>query len=159
MKLYVMRHGHSPTVQEAGVKSDVDRPLSDKGHADARSQAKRLLDKGARPGLILHSPLRRAVETAGEAASVLGVEARAFEPLSNELGPDALAAQLAPVLAERGELLIVGHQPQVGELAAWLSAQAVDFKPAAVAAFELQDAPAPRKAALLWSAPPGSVTA
>ncbi len=155
MKLYVMRHGHSPSVQEAGVMRDADRPLSDKGHADARSQAKRLADKGERPGLILHSPLRRAVETAREAAAVLGVEARAFEPLSNELGPDDLAAQLARPLSDSGAVLIVGHQPQIGELSAWLCGQLVDFKPAGLAAMELPDGPRAKRGKLAWAAAPG----
>jgi len=155
MKLYVMRHGHSPSTQEAGVTRDADRPLSDKGHADARAQAQRLAEKGERPRLILHSPLRRAVETAREAAAVLGVEAREFEPLSNELGPDDLAERLSEPLKRSQDVLIVGHQPQIGELSAWLCGQLVDFKPAGLAALELPDGPAPRRARLAWAAPPG----
>jgi phosphohistidine phosphatase len=154
MKLYVMRHAHAPSIADAGVRSDAERPLSDKGRADARAQAERLAASGAKPRLILHSPLRRAVETAQEAAAVLGVPAQAFIPLANEMGPQDLADRLAPALAEKDEILIVGHQPQVGELAAWLGGQLFDFKPAGVVALEVEGGPAAKTARLIWSRNP-----
>jgi phosphohistidine phosphatase len=154
MKLYVMRHAHAPSIADAGVRSDAERPLSDKGHADARAQAQKLAGSGAKPRLILHSPLRRAVETAREAAEVLGVPAREFVPLSNEMGPQDLSSQLSAPLAEKDELLIVGHQPQVGELAAWLSGQLFDFKPAGVVALQIDGGPSAKSARLIWAQNP-----
>lgn len=152
MKLFVMRHGHSPSVTEAGVATDAERPLSERGHRDARAQALRLKD--AKPALILHSPLRRAVETAQEAAAALGVEARPFEPLSNQLGPKELAEELAGPLARTGALLIVGHQPQVGELCAFLSNRLFDFKPAGIVALETPAALKQKSASWVWAENP-----
>ena len=149
-----MRHGHSPNAADAGVSSDAERPLSERGHGEARAQAEKLKKNGDAPRLILHSPLRRAVETAREAAAVLGAETRVFVPLSNELGPEDLAKSLVETLAKEQRLLLVGHQPQVGEFSAWLCGQLIDFRPAGLAAMELDDKPAPRKARLLWAESP-----
>jgi phosphohistidine phosphatase SixA len=150
VKLYVMRHGHSPSAAEAKVAGDAERPLSDRGRADVRAQAQALRDAGGKPAVILHSPLRRAAETAAEASAVLGVAARPFGPLANQMGPDDLALELAAPLAKAGELLAVGHQPQVGELCAWLAGRLFEFKPAGLVALELDGAPAAKTARLLF---------
>jgi phosphohistidine phosphatase len=150
MKLFVMRHGHSPSVTESGVQTDAERPLSSQGRKDARAQAEALKKAGGKPALILHSPLRRATETAAEAAAILGVPARVFGPLSNEIGPEELGGALEQPLAEAGEVLAVGHQPQVGELCAWLSGRLYDFKPAGLVGLELPGKPGPKAAKLLF---------
>lgn len=147
MILYVMRHGHSPTCVEAGCATDAERPLSEKGRADARAQARRLLESGARPKAVLHSPLRRAAETAAEAAAVLGVPAKPLPSLANQVGPEELAAALAGPLAEAGELLAVGHQPQVGELCAYLADRVFDFKPAGIVALQADEPALPPRGA------------
>lgn len=150
MKLYIMRHGHSPSLLEAKVASDSDRPLSAKGQADARKAVKALLAKGGKPGLILHSPLRRAVETAKAAAEAAGIppsSVEVYEPLSNVLGGPELFAQLEKRLAGVEEALLVGHQPQIGELAAYLAEGRFSFSPAGVAGLELKGS----QAARLWS--------
>jgi len=67
-RLYLMRHGHAPSPSEAGVATEALRPLSEKGRSDARRIAAELVKRGARPALILHSPLARAVQTAQAAA-------------------------------------------------------------------------------------------
>lgn len=145
-----MRHGHAPSVTEARVATDAERPLSEKGKADARAQAQALKDSGGKPALILHSPLRRAAETAAEAAAVLGVPAKPFAPLENQLGPDDLGRELAAPLAKAGELLAVGHQPQVGELCAWLAGRVFEFRPAGMVALHLEGGLAPNGAILLF---------
>ncbi len=145
-RLYLMRHGHSPTPAEAGVKSDALRPLSEKGRRDAALMAAELLRRGGRPSLILHSPLVRAVQTAQAAASTLKIAAEAFVPLDNTLPPDEALAALRKRADGVEEVLAVGHQPQIGELAAVLAAQIFEIRPAGLVAVEW--APEPR---LLWS--------
>ena len=156
MKLYIMRHGHSPSATEAGVPTDAERPLSPLGRQEALAQAQALARAGGKPALILHSPLRRARETAAEAAAALAVAFQPFLSLSNQLGAEDLAQALALPLEKTGELLIVGHQPQIGELSAWLLGRLLDFRPASLAALELDGKPAPGKARLLWAAAPFS---
>lgn len=145
-KLYLMRHGHSPTSAEAGVRTDALRPLSDKGRADARRVAEALLKRGGRPALILHSPLLRAVQTAAAAAAALKSPVEAFVPLDNTLPPQEVLAALQKRADGVDEVLAVGHQPQIGELAALLTDQAFEFRPAGLVAVEL--GPRPRA---LWS--------
>ncbi|MCX5793867.1 MAG: histidine phosphatase family protein [Elusimicrobia bacterium] len=153
MKLYLLRHGRSPSAAEAGVAKDFDRPLSDAGRAEVRKAALCLASRGARPSLILHSPLRRAVETAKEAATVLkpapGLEA--FTPLANALSAEELAARLRQRCAGLSEVLAVGHQPQLGELVEALSKAVFSLKPAGLVALELK---AEEPAAFLWACNP-----
>lgn len=148
VRLYLMRHGHSPSPVEAGVKTDFERPLSDRGRAAAEKAVRHLLEQGARPSLILHSPLVRAVQTAQAAAKVLGPGAPSemFAPLKNELPPPELAAELRRRCADLSEVLAVGHQPQLGELVAFLSGRLAELRPAGLAALDLDDG----GAKLLW---------
>jgi len=146
-KLYLMRHGHSPSPAEAGVKTDAQRPLSDKGRADAARMAREILARGGRPVLVLHSPLVRAAQTARAAAEVLKTGAASFQPLDNTLAPEEALAQLRRRAEGDGDVLAVGHQPQIGEIATLLTADVFEIRPAGVVAVEL--GPEPR---LLWSA-------
>ncbi|MFI5350148.1 MAG: site-2 protease family protein [Elusimicrobiota bacterium] len=145
-KLYLMRHGHSPTSAEAGVKSDALRPLSDKGRRDAKLMAGEILKRGGRPSLLLHSPLLRAVQTAGDAALALKAPAEPFPLLDNTRPAEEVLAALEKRAAAVDELIAVGHQPQIGELAALLTDRILEIRPAGVVAIEW--APEPR---LLWT--------
>lgn len=148
-RLYLMRHGHAPSAHEAGVPRDELRPLSARGRADARRSAEEVLRLGGRPALVLHSPLARAVQTAAAVAEVLRPEAgvEPFASLDNTLPPEELLAALEERGAGLAEVLAVGHQPQLGELAALLTRALHDLRPATVLAVELGAAPR-----LLWSA-------
>lgn len=152
-RLYIMRHGHSPTTSEAGVPKDALRPLSDQGRADARAMAAELLRRGAAPGLILHSPLVRAVQTAAEVASVVKPASGSisFDPLDNSRPSDEVERELAARGASVDEVLAIGHQPQIGEIAALLADEILEFRPATIVALELS--PSPR---VLWAISPAS---
>lgn len=150
-RLYLMRHGHSPTTQEAGVSSDALRPLSDLGREDARWMAAELARLGCAPGLILHSPLLRAVQTAAEVATVLKPSGgrEVFAPLDNTRPAEEVAVDLSARGAGVDEVLAVGHQPQIGELAALLTDAIFEFRPATIVAVEFT--PEPR---VLWALSP-----
>ena len=150
-RLYLMRHGHSPSTQEARVSKDALRPLSDKGRADARAIAAEIAKRGGKPSLILHSPLTRAVQTAGEAAALLKPAGGAvvFDPLDNTRPAEELAAELQERCGAVDEVLAIGHQPQIGELVALLGGKIFDMSPATVVALELGPSPRP-----LWLASP-----
>jgi phosphohistidine phosphatase len=158
MRWYILRHGHSPSAAEAGVARDYDRPLSEAGREDVRRVATLLAERGARPALVLHSPLKRAAQTAAEAAAILrpaqGLEA--FPPLANELGPEELTEALRRRGRDVPELLIVGHQPQVGELVLVLSHAVSSLRPGGVAALEPKD---DGSAAFLWACNPEDIPA
>lgn len=146
-----MRHGHAPSAAEARVAKDALRPLSDLGREDARRMAAALARRGGAPALILHSPLLRAVQTAAEVASVLkpASGSELFVPLDNTRPAEEVERELAARAAAFDEVLAVGHQPQIGEVAALLGKAAFEMRPATIVALELS--PAPR---VLWSLSP-----
>lgn len=150
-RLYLMRHGHAPSTSEAGVSADALRPLSDRGREEARLMAAELARRGCAPALILHSPLLRAAQTAAEMASVLkppsGTEA--FAALDNSRPPEEVERALAARAASVDEALAVGHQPQIGEVAALLGRALFEMRPATIVAIELT--PEPR---VLWALSP-----
>ena len=153
MKLYVLRHGLSLSVSEAKVATDAERPLADLGKKDVRAQAQELKTKGGSPSAILCSPLKRARETAEEAASVLKPKSgvSVFEPLSNQTTGAELFDALKKDAPKVPELMVVGHQPQLGEMVAHLVGNAVDLRPGGLIALELgKDG----KAKLLWNKNP-----
>lgn len=144
--LYLMRHGHSPSTHEAGVKTDAQRPLSEKGREDAVRVARELSRRGGKPALVLHSPLTRAMQTAVAAAAALNLSPTMLQALDNTLPADEAFAGLRARAEAVDEVLAVGHQPQVGEITAFLTDEAFEFRPAGLAAIEL--GPSPR---LLWA--------
>jgi phosphohistidine phosphatase len=150
-RLYLMRHGHAPGTAEAGVPRDELRPLSDRGRRDARRMAGELKRHGGRPALILHSPLVRAVQTAAAAAEALqpASGAEPFAPLENVVSPEELLEALQERADGVDEVLAVGHQPQLGELAALLTRAVHELRPAGLIAVEFGAAPR-----LLWTASP-----
>lgn len=153
MRLIVMRHGQAPSAVEAGVKSDHDRPLADQGRADALRQAGRLRAKGFVPDLILHSPLLRAKQTAYEVRKGFLDKPRIeeYEPLSNAMRGEDLYARLAADGRRAGLTLLVGHMPQLGELAAHLTGVSMGLEPAGLVVL---DASEPGRSQVLLALPP-----
>ena len=127
-----MRHGQSPGVVEAGVKTDHDRPLAAQGREDARRQAGTLSAKGFVPDVILHSPLVRAQQTAHEVRKGFKDKPviKEYEPLSNQLRGEDLYARLVDDGRRSGLTMLVGHMPQLGELAGFLTGVSMGFEPA-----------------------------
>lgn len=154
MRLYLLRHGHAPSIADAGVRADFDRPLSEAGRAAVRESIGHLIGQGGRPSLILHSPLKRAAQTAQEAGELLKPAAglEAFPPLSNAMPAEELFAAIKPRMSDLKELLLVGHQPQLGELAVHLSGKIVELRAGGMIALEL---PPKDRARILWHRNPG----
>ena len=130
MRLYIVRHAEA-----AGGEPDELRPLTGQGRENARSVGKRLAAGGVRPDAVLTSPLLRARETATEIAHALGVEAEADE----RLAPGASADEVQAAVAGRGEtVIVVGHQPDCGRVAAALGGgPEPPFPPGGVAVVEV----------------------
>jgi phosphohistidine phosphatase SixA len=150
-RLYLMRHGHAPTTAEARVAKDALRPLSDGGREDARRMAAELARRGGAPALILHSPLLRAAQTAAEMAAVLKPAggSHAFTALDNTRPAEEVSREIAARAAAVDEVLAVGHQPQIGEIAALIGETVFELRPGTIVAIELS--PKPR---VLWALGP-----
>jgi len=61
-RLYIIRHGKS-SWDHAGL-DDIHRPLAERGIRNASEMAKRLVERGTVPELMLTSPASRALNTA-----------------------------------------------------------------------------------------------
>ncbi len=113
MRLYLVRHAEA-----ASGEPDDLRSLTAVGRKTARALGARLAAEGARPDAVLSSPLLRARETAAELCRALGCEPEADE----RLAPGATAVDVRAAVADRGdEVVVVGHQPDCGQIAAELS--------------------------------------
>jgi phosphohistidine phosphatase len=127
MRLVLVRHAEA----EAGEPDEL-RALTPAGREQARQVGMRLRSEGIEPDAVLTSPLLRARQTAEELA--LGPA----EPV-DELAPGATDEVIRTLVAGRGEtVVVVGHQPDCGRIAAALG-DGIEpaFPPAGVAVLEL----------------------
>jgi phosphohistidine phosphatase len=127
MRLVLIRHADA-----APGSPDELRALTPEGHEQARLLGDRLRADGIEPDAVLSSPLLRARETASD----LGFGP--VEPL-DELGPGATEEGLRAAVAGRGQtVIVVGHQPDCGRIAAELSGgEEPKFPPAGAQILEL----------------------
>jgi phosphohistidine phosphatase len=98
--LWLLRHAEA-----ADGAADDQRPLTDKGIAQAEAAGRALLQLGENIDICLTSPKLRAVQTAERACDPLGIPVR-IEP--------ALAGEPVDVIrltAGLGDVLLVGHDP------------------------------------------------
>ena len=118
MRIFLLRHAEAQDAAE--VERDEDRALTAKGVTRLRKASRGLRRLDIFPDRILTSPIKRAVETAEIIAEELGF-AGDIEAV-DELSPDTRADELAAVLHEItcAQVLLVGHQPLLGDLAAEL---------------------------------------
>ena len=119
--IYIMRHG---IAEERGGKSapdDAQRKLTAEGREKTREIAKGLKRVGFAVDWIVTSPLVRAVETAELVRETLKLDASLDR--CDALRPGLSAAELMKFLCkqpERKRVLLVGHEPDLGFLAASL---------------------------------------
>jgi phosphohistidine phosphatase len=116
MNLFLLRHADAA----AGAPSDRERPLSDKGIAQSHRAGKFCRKQERVPDVILHSPLKRAEQTAVHFAEAAGItRILAAEFLSPGMTAQKACAELASY-SEFGRVMLVGHEPDFGRLAAAL---------------------------------------
>lgn len=136
MLLYLIRHAHA----EDGTP-DAERPLSGRGRRQLRRLGKffRAHDALA-PTEIWHSPLRRARQTARRLAREAALEAPLLELAEVDPATPATRLVLAINRAGHGSLAVVGHEPQLGAVAArllgWPRRHGFRLRKAAVLALE-----------------------
>lgn len=123
MKIYLVRHGDAVPEEDAG--SDRDRWLSRRGRDAARVLGRLLREQGlaieAPIETILCSPLPRAVQTAellAEALDYIGEiqSLRCLEPA----GQPQVSGPAVIERARLGSVLVVGHEPSLSALGAFL---------------------------------------
>jgi phosphohistidine phosphatase len=119
--LMLMRHAKSDwPVEEC---RDFDRPLAPRGVRDAPRVGKWLRRHGLVPDRIVSSPAERARATAERVAGKLRIPGKriVFEPRIYEAGLRRLLEVVSEYGKDSGTLLLVGHNPGLEELLAYLA--------------------------------------
>jgi phosphohistidine phosphatase len=155
--LYLIRHGIAEERGDAWP-DDRKRPLSADGVKKLRRSGRGLARFVTRLDIILTSPLVRARQTAEIVAS--GFETRPVIVNLDALAPGGSAASILSALqthTRRVSIALVGHQPDMGHLAARLigARRGIDFKKGAVCRIDVQTLPPVRPGALRWFVTPG----
>lgn len=130
MRLLLVRHAEA-----APGEPDDLRTLTSHGRWQAKELGQRFAKHGIHPNAVLSSPLLRARQTADAIAGGAGVVAEPDE----RLAPGATADDVRAAVAGRGEtVVVVGHQPDCGQIAAAISGgDAPPFPAAGVCELEL----------------------
>jgi len=120
-ELYIMRHGIAAERTAATVMDDAKRPLTAEGKEKMLEITAGLDRMGMEVDWVVSSPLVRAVETAEIAAG--GLASKPPLDICEALRPGGSPEALITFLAKRSNrrrVLVVGHEPDLGELAARL---------------------------------------
>jgi phosphohistidine phosphatase len=125
MNLFVIRHA----IAEPG-EPDAERELTPEGTKKMKRAVRGMRELGWSVDRILTSPWRRAAAT----AELLGPLCEE-DPITTELLCEKPRAELLALIAETGQTTaVVGHEPWLSELVAWLAfgdsrhAEAIDLK-------------------------------
>lgn len=152
LELYLIRHG---VAAERGEEypDDSKRPLTSDGIARLRKEAKALdtLDVGF--DHIITSPLVRTKQTADTFAEYL--KTKPSVSTSDALAPAGTPAAVIQELgkhARKGRIALVGHEPNLGELAARLIGARVplEFKKGALCRIDFDALPPKGVGQLRW---------
>jgi phosphohistidine phosphatase len=129
VRVFLVRHAEA----ERGEPDEL-RELTENGREQSRRLGRELAAQGVSPAVILTSPLLRAQETADEIARATGTAA---EP-DQRLAPGATLDDLRAAVAGRGDpIVVVGHQPDCGRIAAAVTGEEPDFPTAGVCVLQL----------------------
>lgn len=112
MDLILWRHAEAEDPSED--LDDLERELTTRGEKQAKRMAAWLNERLPRDARILVSPSRRTRQTANALERIYTV--------SPAVAPGASGAELIQATGwpDAGTVLVVGHQPILGQLAAWL---------------------------------------
>ncbi|ANT65918.1 SixA phosphatase family protein [Prosthecochloris sp. CIB 2401] len=124
--LVLVRHAKSSW--ESAAQDDFDRPLNQRGQHDAPIMARRVMEKGVRPDLLVSSPAMRAITTAeifvvtmGLPQELLRENREIYEAGLNEL------VRIVRELPEGAEtVLLFGHNPGITLLNKFLCGEHID---------------------------------
>jgi len=142
--LILMRHAKAVRAHEAD--SDEARGLTGRGRRDSAAAGAAMEDAGLKPALALVSSSERTRQTAEQGLQNFALE-RQFEDALYHASPEGLWDAFTASYAE--SVIIIGHNPGIGELVSLLVHQAHDksklarefsghFPTAAFAAFEIK---------------------
>jgi phosphohistidine phosphatase len=125
--IWLLRHGDA---EDGEGKSDAERDLTEKGERQSIAAGKALKELGVELEVCLTSPKVRAKRTAELACESVGCPIEEDDRLA---GGDFDPLELA---AGRGEVMLVGHEPDFSSAVAMVTGSRVKFKKGGVAAID-----------------------
>ncbi len=137
-QLWLLRHADA---EPHGSREDSLRRLTERGERQARMAGLALARLGLGFEAVLYSPKVRAVQTAELAAEAWDEAARSRLAVLPSLagGFDAgEALEQMNILGEEGRLLLVGHEPDLSNVAAELTGGRIDLKKGGLAVVKLE---------------------
>jgi phosphohistidine phosphatase len=152
LELYLIRHGLAAERGEE-YPDDSKRPLTDEGITRLRKEAKALDALGVTIEHIIASPLTRTKQTADVFAETL--KSKPSVSTSDSLAPAGAPTAVIQELTRhmrRGTLALVGHEPNIGELAARLIGARIPlaFKKGAICRLDFEVFPPKGLGQLRW---------
>ncbi len=125
--IWLLRHGDA---EDGGDKPDAERDLTEKGERQSRDAGRALKALGVELDVCLTSPKVRAKRTAELACEPLECPVEEDDRLA---GGDFDPLELA---AGRGEVMLVGHEPDFSSAVAMVTGSRVKFKKGGIAALD-----------------------
>ncbi|GAB6844961.1 phosphohistidine phosphatase [Methylorubrum rhodinum] len=113
-RLLLLRHAKSAYPQ--GV-ADIDRPLGPRGREAAPLMGAYIAGEGLRPDLAMVSPARRTQETWAAVRPFLDGTREETVPSIYEAPSNRILAAIRSAPDAVGTLLVIGHNPGIGEAA------------------------------------------
>jgi phosphohistidine phosphatase len=156
LELYLIRHGIAAERGE-DYPDDSKRPLTSAGMTKLRREAKALNTLDVTFDLIITSPLVRTRQTADIIAETL--QGKPSVVTSDSLAPAGTPAGVVAELARHAKkprIALVGHEPNLGELAGRLigAKSPVEFKKGAICRIDFEVLPPKGYGQLRWFIPP-----
>ena len=160
MRLHLLRHAIAAPRDPARWQDDRARPLTAEGDRRMRRAARGMRRLGLRFDVILSSPLVRAVETARIVHDSGGsrTDLRLLKPLAPGGGSGGVYAALEG-LPPQSRVLLVGHEPDLGLLAASLvldrrGEMPLQFKKGGLCRIDTEGVPRPGSGRLVFHMTP-----
>ena len=156
LELYLIRHGIAAERGEE-YPDDSKRPLTSGGISRLRKEARALEDLKVGFDHIITSPLVRTRQTADVFAETL--KSKPSISTSDALAPAGAPTAVIQELAKhmrKGRIAIVGHEPNLGELAARLigARNPLEFKKGAICRIDFEIFPPKGTGHLRWFVTP-----
>ena len=125
--IWLLRHGEA---EDRGEKPDAERDLTEKGERQSVNAGEALKVLGVELDVCLTSPKVRAHRTATLACEVLGIDVETDDRLA---GGDFDPLEVA---AGRGEVMLVGHEPDFSQAVALTTGSRVKMKKGGIAGID-----------------------
>ncbi|HEY0060003.1 MAG TPA: histidine phosphatase family protein [Flavisolibacter sp.] len=112
-KLVIVRHAKSSWAEPG--QPDIERPLNDRGKADAPEMARRVEEKGLKVDHLLSSPAKRAHKTAKLFAGELGLDKDDIQlaPELYEALPEAFYKVVSTLSDKHKTVALFSHNPGI----------------------------------------------